>query len=565
MGSYMSIGRKRMKKVVGASATALMVAALLTGCDNKCGISKFQCDPCDPCATAVECTPAQTSASVTRITTVTADAMTPCIAVMPFQCVEERPESGIIVAGALANSLSAIDGCVVYSPEVVVSRVKFKDGEAIDPIEVGKKLNAPYILTGRVTEYVESEEKGGQASVGVTARLIDSRTGQEIWTAKQYDEYMNKALGSWSDAVSNDLARAINLGTKEVKAVETAAVAPLASGAAEVEVDVNAEYDMPIDFVLSDSKTPDTAMDMETVRFGSDNDPADFGISKATVAPKLSAPVMDEYGVHSGSPLTARYGSPTLPTDQVGRILDQFEDPTAPRYIAPSPVSQTVAAVPETVEPEAGTAYIAGLAAPAPSEPAPVSSGVAALNWEDSSAKSQEYLQYHYTGANPFADGPGKKAENSEPAQALTKPDIEVKTVAETPWEEPVSSPEADTSVASREVMYMPAPPNAAEMTLPPPVPPEQCPPAGAEPTAFSDTAAMVAPELPGNASGEVMFMPEPLQMEPLSGTAPKEVKPLEDGTFKVTISAEQFLNGDEFDFFGSLSDKLGDMDDIEG
>lgn len=107
------------------------------------------------------------------------------IAVMPFQGVSESPGSGLIVADILANELYALEGYVVVTPEVVAARAAAREGEVLSPEEIGKLVGAPYIVSGRVTEYTYKSGVGEQPAVGVTARLIETATGRVLWSASR--------------------------------------------------------------------------------------------------------------------------------------------------------------------------------------------------------------------------------------------------------------------------------------------------------------------------------------------------------------------------------------------
>lgn len=553
MGSFMNNGRTRMKKVVGASATALMMAALLTGCDNKCEVASVDCDPC----ATVECTPAKTSAKVTRITTMTDESSIPCIAVMPFQCVDDDPSSGFIVADALADSLASIDGCVVYSPEVVTTRVQFKEGDVMDPVEVGKQLNAPYILTGRVTEYVESEDEDGQTAVGVTATLIDTSTGEEVWTAEQYEEYMKGTLIGWSEAVSNDVAKAINLKPRAVAATPSVASRITAQLAENID-DADLDFDMPDDLAMSDAPAAGGA---NVIQFNTDIDPDDFGLEQPGSGGRSSGPIGEEYGVVAASPTTAMYGTPTLPTDEVGRILDRFEDPITFNYYSSATTESTEDySYDLTLSDDEMDDLVDMDVASHPAAPVteyvpemPISQAV-----ETPAAGTNKYEQFHYTGANPFADGPGKIVEQVAEVSAPSLFTADVEAVAETT--EPAEDFLATKSKAEpkqTDDLFMPAPP-----AIEPPALPENHTgislfmPEPLQPVDMSDMSAMVAPELPSRIGATEVAMPDPLKSE-------KSASANEDA-FMMSISADKFLEESSFDFFGGLSAELQDMDDIE-
>lgn len=115
------------------------------------------------------------------------------LAVMPFQGVSEAPGSGLIVADILANQLYALGKYVLVTPELVAARMANQEGEILPPKEVGQLVGAPYLLTGRVTEYTYTSGVGEHPVVGITARLIDASTGSVLWSATR----ARTGGGSW--------------------------------------------------------------------------------------------------------------------------------------------------------------------------------------------------------------------------------------------------------------------------------------------------------------------------------------------------------------------------------
>lgn len=105
------------------------------------------------------------------------------LAVMPFHGVSEARGSGMIVSDVLANQLYALGKYAVVTPEVVAQRLADRDSELLSPGEAGSLVGAPYILTGRVTEYTYKSGVGETPVIGVTARLIDTSSGAVLWSA----------------------------------------------------------------------------------------------------------------------------------------------------------------------------------------------------------------------------------------------------------------------------------------------------------------------------------------------------------------------------------------------
>lgn len=105
------------------------------------------------------------------------------LAVMPFHGVSEARGSGMIVSDVLANQLYALGKYAVVTPELVVSRLADRESDALSPGEAGALVGAPYLLTGRVTEYTYKAGVGETPVMGVTARLIEASSGAVLWSA----------------------------------------------------------------------------------------------------------------------------------------------------------------------------------------------------------------------------------------------------------------------------------------------------------------------------------------------------------------------------------------------
>jgi len=137
------------------------------------------------------------------------------VAVMPFQGVSESPGSGLIVADIMANELYARGGYVIVTPEVVAARAAQREGETLSPEETGRLVGAPYILTGRVTEYTYKSGVGEQPAVGVTARLIETATGRVLWSATRARTgsaawFQEDSLGLLTSRICNHLVASLH-------------------------------------------------------------------------------------------------------------------------------------------------------------------------------------------------------------------------------------------------------------------------------------------------------------------------------------------------------------------
>ena len=107
------------------------------------------------------------------------------LAVLPFHGASEARDSGIIVSDVLANQLYSLGKYPVITPELVIKRLADQESESLTPAEIGAAVKAPYILTGRVTEYTYKAGVGETPVIGVTARLIDASSGEVLWSATQ--------------------------------------------------------------------------------------------------------------------------------------------------------------------------------------------------------------------------------------------------------------------------------------------------------------------------------------------------------------------------------------------
>lgn len=137
------------------------------------------------------------------------------LAVMPFQGLSEAPSSGLIVADILANQLYALGKYVIVTPELVATRMSHHEGEALSPQTLGNLVGAPYILTGRVTEYTYKSGVGEHPVVGITARLIDTSTGNVLWSATRArtgggNWFQEDSLSRLSTITCQDLAYSLS-------------------------------------------------------------------------------------------------------------------------------------------------------------------------------------------------------------------------------------------------------------------------------------------------------------------------------------------------------------------
>ena len=117
------------------------------------------------------------------------------VAVLPFSQASSDPRTEYLSDGiveSLINSLSQLPDLIVMSR----SSVFHYKGQAIDPQEVGRKLDVRAILTGRLIQ------SGDNLSISV--ELVDVRTNQHIW-GQQYDGKVSDLI-SLQEEIANDLS-----------------------------------------------------------------------------------------------------------------------------------------------------------------------------------------------------------------------------------------------------------------------------------------------------------------------------------------------------------------------
>lgn len=137
------------------------------------------------------------------------------LAVLPFHSVSDARGSGMIVSDVLSNQLYALGNYAVIPPELVVARLADRESEAISPAEAGSLVGAPYILTGRVTEYTYKAGVGETPVIGVTARLMDASSGAVLWSATRTatgggNWFQEDSLSRLTVMLCKDLAGSLN-------------------------------------------------------------------------------------------------------------------------------------------------------------------------------------------------------------------------------------------------------------------------------------------------------------------------------------------------------------------
>lgn len=120
----------------------------------------------------------------------TAEKQKPSIAVLPFKDETTDQDAGPFADGFTAelSDLLATDDGLQVAPQLACFAVK---GKHVDYRALGEKLHVGYILEGGVSEADEL--------LSLRARLLDTSTGQEIWS-ESYDQTMKEIF-----AISDDI------------------------------------------------------------------------------------------------------------------------------------------------------------------------------------------------------------------------------------------------------------------------------------------------------------------------------------------------------------------------
>ena len=124
----------------------------------------------------------------------------PSIAVLPFDNMSGDTDKAYFADGMtedLITDLSKVGGLVVIARN---STFQYK-GKARDVREIGKALNARYVLEGSIRRQGES--------VRVNAQLIDASTGAHVW-ADRYDGEL-KNIFTLQDTIARNVAKALSV------------------------------------------------------------------------------------------------------------------------------------------------------------------------------------------------------------------------------------------------------------------------------------------------------------------------------------------------------------------
>lgn len=121
------------------------------------------------------------------------------IAVLPFRSAAGFPESGALAYEAFSTYLLDLKGYNVIDRgalDQLIKEQKLTQTGVIDQdkaVEIGKLLGAEGVVLGAVTEYIQRNNlMFPPAKVSITARLINTKTGEVEWTASQTRGGLNR-------------------------------------------------------------------------------------------------------------------------------------------------------------------------------------------------------------------------------------------------------------------------------------------------------------------------------------------------------------------------------------
>lgn len=128
----------------------------------------------------------------------------PSIAVMPFVAMSEEAGAAFFAQGIsddITTALAKIDGLLV----IAQSSVFAYDGKAVAADRVGREQGVRYVLEGNLRQV------GDQ--VRVSARLIDTRAGRNIW-AESFDRKLQEVFAV-QDEISREIITAMDVRLRE--------------------------------------------------------------------------------------------------------------------------------------------------------------------------------------------------------------------------------------------------------------------------------------------------------------------------------------------------------------
>ncbi len=113
--------------------------------------------------------------------------------VLPFKNLTSYPRAEHIVAEIMTTELGIREDFVVLDTTQSFSTLKEKKRNPAQDIQnarykdIAKLLNVSYFLTGTITEYRYTRGIAEVPTVAIVVKLIDGKTGKDIWRAAQSD------------------------------------------------------------------------------------------------------------------------------------------------------------------------------------------------------------------------------------------------------------------------------------------------------------------------------------------------------------------------------------------
>jgi TolB-like protein len=122
------------------------------------------------------------------------------VVVVPFTSRTVNNEAGEIITSLMINELR-VRGVAVMAPLITPEKAPTMSTPAAVLQALGKRLRSRYLMVGEVTEYAYKRGLGEEPTVGISARLVDTISGEVVWTGVRAE------VGGWSLLHEDSLAR----------------------------------------------------------------------------------------------------------------------------------------------------------------------------------------------------------------------------------------------------------------------------------------------------------------------------------------------------------------------
>lgn len=116
------------------------------------------------------------------------------VAVLPFVNLSEHPHAGEILALLFVRHMSGLQNFRVAEvgeirTRLLEARIIMDGGVSVaDAENVASRLSADFVLGGRVIVYEDQQGSGGRTRVEFSTVLIESRSGQVVWSSDSYND-----------------------------------------------------------------------------------------------------------------------------------------------------------------------------------------------------------------------------------------------------------------------------------------------------------------------------------------------------------------------------------------